>query len=195
MKLQNYIHTHNNILNEKDHQRFITLCDQFDFGKIDRPNGDEFYNMKNTETCRFHVCLSRSGDEEELWNLCHKVMLKTIPIVYSDYEDFLPEEMDLYNKYSGYWLCKYPETGRITYHADLNGDAGSVTVSYGINDDYEGGELRFWKTIDLEKKSNSVHIYPSNFLYPHEVTPVTKGIHYSIVCWFGYEKGQDWSLI
>jgi predicted 2-oxoglutarate/Fe(II)-dependent dioxygenase YbiX len=26
-------------------------------------------------------------------------------------------------------------------------------------------------------------IWPSNFLYPHKVNPVKKGIRYSMVCW------------
>ena len=186
-QLKDHIHTHNNVLSASDHKHFLDLCNKFEF-EFTEPR-DVFYSL---ESRRSHICLDRD-EHRDLWNLCHKVMLKTIPQIYHHYQDILPRDDDLYDKYSGYWLCKYPEGSGISYHADLDGDAGSVTVSYAINDDYEGGELRFWKELSLEKESNSVHIYPSNFLYPHEVTPVTKGTRYSIVCWFGYQKGKDWS--
>ncbi len=32
-------------------------------------------------------------------------------------------------------------------------------------------------------KTGDMIIFPSNFLYPHQVMPVTKGERYSIVSW------------
>ena len=58
-----------------------------------------------------------------------------------------------------------------------------------MNNDYEGGELVFY---DPDQKSNPYKInvkpgrmimWPSNFLYPHEVRKVTKGTRYSIISW------------
>jgi predicted 2-oxoglutarate/Fe(II)-dependent dioxygenase YbiX len=57
-----------------------------------------------------------------------------------------------------------------------------------LNNDYEGGNLCFrnpdesgeW---EVEVKPNRMIIWPSNFLYPHTVKPVTKGTRYSIVAW------------
>ena len=46
----------------------------------------------------------------------------------------------------------------------------------------------------INKQANSVHVYPSNFLYPHEVNPVTKGERYSIIVWFAYQKGEQWLI-
>jgi len=188
MNLYNFIFTYEDILNEKDHKRFIHLCKEFDFGECDKSD-DNYYEL---DVLRSHIQLC-PNEHKELWQLSHKVAIKTMPKIYANYENYLPKEVDLYNKYSGYWLCKYPVGGRLSNHADLDGDSGSVTISYTINDDYEGGELRFWDNYELKNYSNSVHIYPSNFLYPHKVTPVTKGDRYSIVCWFGYQKGNDWS--
>ena len=53
-----------------------------------------------------------------------------------------------------------------------------------LNDDYEGGELIMFdgdKTISTKK--GDLLIFPSNFLYPHRITPVTKGPRYSYVSW------------
>jgi len=35
----------------------------------------------------------------------------------------------------------------------------------------------------MDKLKNRMLIWPSNFMYPHLVKPVTKGIRYSVVSW------------
>ncbi len=52
-----------------------------------------------------------------------------------------------------------------------------------LNDDYEGGELIMFEDKKIDTKKGDLLIFPSNFLYPHEVTPVTKGVRYSYVSW------------
>ena len=52
-----------------------------------------------------------------------------------------------------------------------------------LNDDYEGGDLIFWEQEKIELKAGQIMIFPSNFMYPHKVTEVTKGIRYSYVSW------------
>ena len=52
-----------------------------------------------------------------------------------------------------------------------------------LNNDYEGGELVFWTDNVVELKAGEIMIFPSNFLYPHEVRMVTKGTRYSFVSW------------
>jgi predicted 2-oxoglutarate/Fe(II)-dependent dioxygenase YbiX len=57
-----------------------------------------------------------------------------------------------------------------------------------LNEDYEGGDVVFGnqnlqeiKRVQL--KRGSLLAFPSNFLYPHMIEPITKGIRYSIVAW------------
>ena len=52
-----------------------------------------------------------------------------------------------------------------------------------LNDDYTGGELVFWDDKVVELKAGEIMIFPSNFLYPHEVKLVTEGTRYSYVSW------------
>ena len=52
-----------------------------------------------------------------------------------------------------------------------------------LNDNYEGGELIMLEDKKIDTKQGDLLIYPSNFLYPHEITPVTKGVRYSYVSW------------
>jgi predicted 2-oxoglutarate/Fe(II)-dependent dioxygenase YbiX len=52
-----------------------------------------------------------------------------------------------------------------------------------LNDDYEGGEFVMWDDKVIEMKEGTAIIFPSCFLYPHMVRPVTKGVRYSCVSW------------
>ena len=51
-----------------------------------------------------------------------------------------------------------------------------------LNDDYEGGEFVLCGE-PLEKKKGSAVVFPSNFMFPHEVQKVTSGNRYSIMTW------------
>jgi len=87
---------------------------------------------------------------------------------------------------SGYELLRY-ETGQFyTQHTDsFKAAPRAVSCSFGLNDDYEGGEFAFFnREISIKVPKGAAVMFPSNFMYPHEILPVTKGIRYSIVTWF-----------
>ena len=51
-----------------------------------------------------------------------------------------------------------------------------------LNDDYEGGEFMCrGKKIKLMR--GDILLFPSNFMYPHEVKEITKGVRFSFVSW------------
>jgi len=86
-------------------------------------------------------------------------------------------------------LLKYENTGFYTWHTDhFEENPRTMSCILLLNNDYEGGTLCFrnpdgsgeW---EVEVKPNRMIIWPSNFLYPHTVKPVTKGKRYSIVAW------------
>jgi predicted 2-oxoglutarate/Fe(II)-dependent dioxygenase YbiX len=87
---------------------------------------------------------------------------------------------------SGYDLLKYETGGFYTQHTDSFKDRHrSVSCSFGINDNYEGGEFAFFdRELVYNLKKGSCIMFPSNFMYPHEIMPVTSGTRYSIVTWF-----------
>ena len=96
----------------------------------------------------------------------------------------------------GYELNKYEIGGFFKLHVDqIPGGIHStdssnkriVTAVVRMNEDFEGGELSFFegeeKYVPLVKKGTIV-LFPSNFLFPHVVTPVTWGVRYTVVTWF-----------
>ena len=87
---------------------------------------------------------------------------------------------------SGYDLLRY-ETGQFyKEHVDsFKQHPRAVSCSFALNDDFEGGEFAFFgRKFKYNLKKGSAIMFPSNFMYPHEVMPVTKGTRYSIITWF-----------
>jgi hypothetical protein len=87
---------------------------------------------------------------------------------------------------SGYELLKYPEGCFYIQHVDsFKARPRSVSCSFILNDDFEGGEFAFFdRELKYKLKKGDALMFPSNFMYPHEVMPVTKGTRYSIITWF-----------
>ena len=84
----------------------------------------------------------------------------------------------------------YAENKKDALHADhihsmFDGERKGIpilSVLGVLNDDYEGGEfVLIDEKIDLSK--GDIIIFPSNFMYPHKVEPVTKGTRYSYISW------------
>mgnify|MGYP003137540179 FL=1 len=52
-----------------------------------------------------------------------------------------------------------------------------------LNDNYSGGEFIMFDNKEYKIKTGQILIFPSSFMFPHKVNPVTKGIRYSYVSW------------
>lgn len=87
---------------------------------------------------------------------------------------------------TGYDLLRYKEGQYYREHTDsFTAEPRLISCSFHLNDDYTGGEFAFFnkKIIHKVNKSDAI-IFPSNFMYPHQILPVTKGTRYSIITWF-----------
>jgi predicted 2-oxoglutarate/Fe(II)-dependent dioxygenase YbiX len=87
-------------------------------------------------------------------------------------------------------LLKYEINGKYEIHTDHDFLAPrTLTCIINLNEDYEGGDFVFYhqngrdemKRVKCEK--GTIIFFPSTFLYPHKVEPITKGVRYSIVSW------------
>ena len=93
--------------------------------------------------------------------------------------------------YTGIRFNRYRETALMSEHCDhiysmFDGERKGIPVLsiLGIlNDDYSGGELIFWQDTKIETQKGDIIVWPSLFLYPHKVEPVTQGNRYSFVSW------------
>lgn len=87
---------------------------------------------------------------------------------------------------SGYQLLRYKTGEFYTQHTDSFKDTPrAVSCSFALNDDYCGGEFSFFdRQLVTKVPKGSALMFPSNFMYPHEILPVTNGTRYSIITWF-----------
>lgn len=96
-----------------------------------------------------------------------------------------------WNGFSGVRFNKYEVGQEMKLHCDHihsmfeGGQSGVPTLSIlgALNNDYEGGELIFWEDEVMPLPAGSIMVFPSNFLYPHEVRKVKTGDRFSFVSW------------
>ena len=103
-------------------------------------------------------------------------------------------------------VTRYKIGGFITWHADgrsdslsaydspknpfMHGNVRKISMSLLLNDDYEGGEFEFSGLAKGECEITSIkNLKAGDMLFftsgmEHRVTPVTKGVRYSLVNWF-----------
>ena len=97
---------------------------------------------------------------------------------------------DGWNGYSEVRFNKYPKDTKMNLHCDhirsiFDGRIRGVPILSligALNNDYQGGELYICGQ-QIELKAGSLVIFPSNFMYPHEVKEVTEGTRFSYVSW------------
>jgi predicted 2-oxoglutarate/Fe(II)-dependent dioxygenase YbiX len=61
----------------------------------------------------------------------------------------------------------------------------TCSISYYLNDEYEGGEIEFSRFgLKIKPVANQAIVFPANYVYNHTVHPVTSGTRWTIVNWF-----------
>lgn len=85
-------------------------------------------------------------------------------------------------------ILKYSVGGHYIQHVDDHYNIPrTLSFIYRLNNDFKGGDLVFndrdKEMLRLKPEPNSLIMWPSNFLYPHGVEPVSEGTRWSIVAW------------
>jgi hypothetical protein len=186
MELKNFVTIYDNALPIKLIGNLIRYANktQFEKATILDQNNPENFNIRRT----YSSILTNRG--LSMTN-CH-----WHNILYSFFKNGLDKYKDENNIVDfGYTniidieILKYEETGFYTWHTDHCAQIPrTMSCILLLNNDYEGGNLCFrnpdgsgeWQ---VDVKPNRMIIWPSNFLYPHTVKPVTKGTRYSVVAW------------
>lgn len=148
-----------------------------------------FYNANTNK----HKPRSDSQELSTSWgNVSTKKTLNDIVdnTAYRYVKDFNMPWFDKYQGYSHVRFNKYAENKKMALHCDhihsmFDGERKGIpilSVLGVLNDNYEGGEFYINEDkIDLSK--GDIIIFPSNFMFPHKVEPVTKGTRYSYISW------------
>lgn len=86
----------------------------------------------------------------------------------------------------GWQILKYGEGNHFSNHYD---DAKkyprTISMSFYLNDNYEGGEIEFPRFgLTIKPKANQMIMFPSNYVYNHTVHTVKSGLRYAVVAWW-----------
>lgn len=87
---------------------------------------------------------------------------------------------------TGFELLRYREGGFFRQHTDAYHEVQrALACSYLLDDDFEGGGFAFFDRARIfTLRKGDALLFPANFMYPHEVLPVTRGVRYAVVTWF-----------
>ena len=96
-----------------------------------------------------------------------------------------------FNGFTPVRFNKYKKTRKMALHCDhiqsiFDGQRKGVPILSVVgllNDDFKGGEFVMFDNFKVDLKEGDILIFPSNFMYPHKVESVTKGVRYSFVSW------------
>jgi|TARA_R110000796_G_C14414700_1_gene419202 Rps23 Pro-64 3,4-dihydroxylase Tpa1-like proline 4-hydroxylase len=155
-------------------------------------NKDTF---KGWKTSTFSTTKSNTGsskvDMKEYWigpkDMFYKDIQKGFEMAVDDYV----KENNKINvqEYTRFRINCYETGGFMKEHIDnIHHSHGQkqgyphLTSLIFLNDDYGGGEFTLCGE-SLDKDKGSAVVFPSNFMFPHEVEKVTSGVRYSIMTW------------
>lgn len=187
MEIKNYIHTYEQVMKEQAVDVLIKVCDDFEYQEAGVVSAGktitnkEVRNVFTKELVRFSKSMTEVHWSNWLTKVFRELMLDWMK------RNDIPTGsiMNIEN----IQLLKYEVGGHYKWHFDqcstLNRQLSGI---FFLNDDYEGGNIEFAfpksnDSMSIKPKKNSCLIWPSGFLFPHRVTPVTKGTRYSVVCW------------
>jgi hypothetical protein len=182
--IESYLKVYNDFLTPKECKKVIQDLKKSDDQFVQHSYHNILENREETHDDDLSVSYVKIPFREEMmkrtWNLIHTYI-----------SDFDYRWFDRWTGFSDIRFNKYEVGKYMKIHADhiqtlFDGQRKGIPILsiVGIlNDDYEGGEFMFWEDTEIKVKSGDIVVFPSCFLYPHFVKPVTKGTRYSYVSW------------
>jgi hypothetical protein len=137
------------------------------------------YKARDTDLIMLpHHTDSNSGILQDFTREFHK----NIKPCLDEYKDFYYAKIE---KFENPQLLRYGKEQRFHDHIDDHPFfTRRISLTYYLNDDYEGGDVEFKRhNLRFKASKNNLLIFPSNFVYNHEVHQVTEGLRYVIVQW------------
>ena len=154
--------------------------------------GKDRFRFTNYNNKGGYICSQcGNGDGFQLLDIVFgwdfKQSKEEIEKIYTFYKAKFPKMIS--SKINQIDLLKYSSGGKYDVHTDqATSCQRHLSIIINLNDKYVGGDLIFTdqkgkeiKKLKLDK--GSIVFFPSNFMYPHSIEPITKGTRYSIVAW------------
>jgi predicted 2-oxoglutarate/Fe(II)-dependent dioxygenase YbiX len=172
IKIQDYIKCYEEIIGKELREEIIKSPHDFKRSKVSDGDISQYRNC-------YDSILNKKFDGS---------MYKIVGELLQKYkEDFAYFTTGLSTEDTGYQhlLYKGSEKGEYRSHVDhFDLHPRVLSCSLILNENYEGGDFSFFEgEHTIKKQAGSAVIFPSNFCFPHAVTPVTNGDRHAIVTW------------
>jgi|TARA_A100000172_G_scaffold80524_1_gene70342 predicted 2-oxoglutarate/Fe(II)-dependent dioxygenase YbiX len=187
MEIKDLIKTYTILLPEQVSCFLRTFKDfTFETANIIHKNQEGIVNKSVRNVDEYELKIGETITEDHWYNLiCYKLR--------NTVQQYIKENninLEL-KRITNVTLLKYEKGGFYKTHIDhnLNKAPRNLSCVIFLNNDYEGGNLKFYtldfKEVILEVKPEvgKLVIFPSYFMYPHKAETVKKGIRYTIVSW------------
>ena len=185
------LNIYHNVFNKEDANRYIEILEK-------NLGGDGSYRWSEAQVTNSTVPIKKARDCVDF-----RYKQENLGPRNEQNSDLLDLHEEIYQKlkfcidnYAQYWginvvyyeafnFVKYEGEGtHFNIHAD-HGPAYNCTVSavIYINDDYEGGDLKFPRLDNLvyKPKAGDIAVFPSNYIYEHASLPMVSGTKYCVV--------------
>jgi predicted 2-oxoglutarate/Fe(II)-dependent dioxygenase YbiX len=177
--LKSYIHVFNHAIPTVLCDEIINYYKYSDEWKDTEVHGQDIKSHvnKNTRHCT-QILLTSTIFEKSIHNVMQSCLGKYFD-AHSEIENYI-------NGGERYVLLRYENSNFYKKHIDSHCNTyRTISISLCLNDNYKGGEFSFFNNgYKVRLKKGDAIMFPSNFMYPHAVTPVQKGVRYSIVSWY-----------
>jgi predicted 2-oxoglutarate/Fe(II)-dependent dioxygenase YbiX len=175
IKTQYYIKCYENMIGKELCDEIIKTSGDFTKAKV---LGDGGENVSQHRNCY------DSPLNKEFEGPIYKIVGEMLQKYKEDFSYFLTgftAEDTGYN----HLLYKGSEKGEYKTHIDhFDLHPRVLSCSIILNANYDGGDFSFFEGKYLvKKKAGSVVVFPSNFCFPHAITPVTNGDRHAIITW------------
>lgn len=193
--IEKYVFVKQNFLDNEFCENTIEKLNQFNFWK--KHCWTTYNYNQEKDLVSSSKLLSGENEPEIIHNIDKKIdfnefILQKISKVMLDYLDSLKFEWyNNINAITNLKFLKYSPGQTMQKHCDhihelFDGTKKGIpvfTIIGLLNDDYEGGDLVMFDDKKINTKKGDLIVFPSLFLFPHEIKPITKGIRYSYISW------------
>jgi len=191
MEIKDFISVYDDVMALSTTGNFLKFCNKISFAeqKVLTPlneNRLDKLDKKTRSTKGYGLRTDGESLTEAHWCNVYSYLIEQI---FRNYDRNLPFKSGI-QRIDEINVLKYEKDDFYVAHTDsFLTIPRTLSIVIFLNDDYEGGELVFHcprtrqPYMSIPPKSNRLVIFPSNFLYPHSVNKVNKGVRYSIVSW------------
>lgn len=185
MGLRDYVKIYEGVVSSQECARLVEVLGGVSWDKhtYHIAQQDKTISYENDLSTSFNDAQEAKDLQKKVWSTIERYVLRDFGWMGQWFDGWLGHSRVRFNRYEvGTEMRLHCDHIRSLFDGVTKG-IPVLSVLGALNDDYEGGELLFWGGEKIDLRAGSVMVFPSNFMYPHEVKKVTRGARYSFVSW------------